>query len=456
MPNTPYAPPKRLRVAICGAGIGGLTLAVALARYPDIEVELFESATTLTELGAGVGIFPRPWKIIKMLGLEEDLLKNCERKPVQGPVPAFNWRKSDQAAGFTFSTLVTNGALMTLHRADFQTVLLRKLPKSCRVNCSKRLRTYTQRPNGPTELVFEDGTRSFCDVLVGADGLKSVTRGVFLTERANWMQAQGRWQDAAEIASCIEPVWSGTIAYRALIPAERLRATAPGHPVLTTPTQYLGKNGYIIAYPISLGKMINFVAFHCRHDLENTKFDGPWMGPGDKAQFAGIFAHWEPEAQALIHCVERPLRWAIHTVKPLRSFVSGPVVLIGDAAHAMTPHQGSGAGQAIEDAYILATALGHRSTTRQTLARTLHIFDEIRRPAATAVVESSRMNGRYFSFETDGVDFDRYSGPKQWDKLQKLSHAIVKNWEWTWESSVDQSVQDALRMLETVPVRVPS
>ncbi|KAJ7227879.1 salicylate hydroxylase [Mycena haematopus] len=387
-----------------GAGIGGLTLALALSRYPDIEVELYEAAATLTEVGAGIAVFPRPWKILQMLGLEEDLLKTTENKPVQGPGIRLH--------------LYNIGALITLHRADFQGVLLKRLPKSCRVNCSKRLRTYTQRESGLTELVFEDGSRTFCDVLVGADGLKSATRAALLTERANWMQAR---------ASCIDPVWSGTIAYRALIPAERLKAVASGHPVLTTPTQYLGKGGYLLAYPISHGKMVNFVAFVCRHDLENTKFDGPWVGASDRSQFAGLFAHWEPEVQALLHCVDKTLRWAIHTARPLRSFVSGHTALIGDAAHAMTPHQGSGAGQAIEDACILATVLGHRRTTRENLPRALRIFDEIRRPATTNVVEGSRMNGRYFSFEMEGVDFDRYTA---------------------WNSSVDGSIQEALRMLE--------
>ncbi|KAJ7085016.1 hypothetical protein C8R43DRAFT_1051651 [Mycena crocata] len=441
--------PKRLRVAICGAGIGGLTLAVALSQYPDIEVEIYEAATTLAEVGAGIGIFPRPWKIIRMLGLEQDLLKACERKPVDGPVPAFNYRKSDQQTGFSFTTLITQGALLTFHRADFQNVLLRRLPKSCRITCSKRLRTYTQRQSGPTELIFEDGTRAFCDVLVGADGLKSAVRRSFLSERANWMQAQGRFQEAADIASCIDATWSGIIAYRALIPAERLSAVAPGHQALTTPTQYLGKHGYVLAYPISHGKVINFVAFSCRPDLEHTPFDGPWVGPGDKADFTRLFAHWEPEVQALLHCAEKPLRWAVHCVKPLRSFVSGRTVLMGDAAHAMEPHQGSGAGQAIEDAYILATVLGHRATTRETLTRALRIFDEIRRPMATKVSAVSRENGRYFSLAVDGVDFDRYAGPQLWDKLQKLNSAVVKNWEWTWTTSVDGSVQDALRLLET-------
>ncbi|KAJ7464344.1 hypothetical protein FB451DRAFT_1352780 [Mycena latifolia] len=441
--------PKRFRVAICGAGIGGLTLAVALSQYPDIDIEVYEAATTLAEVGAGIGIWPRPWQIIRLLGLERDLLKTCEMKPREGPVPGFNFRKSDQQPGLSFSTLITNSGLISLHRADFQRVLLNRLPKSCRITCSKRLRTYTQRPSGPTELVFEDGTRAFCDILVGADGLKSAVRRAFLSERANWMQAQGRWQEATDIASCIEPVWSGHIAYRALIPADRLKSVAPTHQVLTKPMMYLGKLGFIIAYPISHGKMINFVAFSCRHDLENTQFPGPWMAPGDKSQFAGIFAHWEPEVQVLIHCVDKPLQWAVHTVKPLRSFVSGSTVLMGDAAHAMLPHQGSGAGLAIEDAYILSIVLGHPSTTRETLPRALRIFDEIRRPAAAAVMEASRLNGQYFTFAVDGVDFDRYTGPQLWDKLQKLHGAVTKNWEWTWTTSVDGSIQTALRMLET-------
>ncbi|KAJ7115024.1 hypothetical protein C8R44DRAFT_676103 [Mycena epipterygia] len=440
--------PKRLRVAICGAGIGGLTLALALSQYPDIEVEIYEAASTLAEVGAGIGIWPRPWKIMQLLGLEQELFNFSEQRPQDGPVHAFTYRKGDQPVSFNYATLMTTGTLMFFHRADFQNVLLNRLPKSCRINVSKRLRTYTQRPTGATELTFEDETRSFCDVLVGADGLKSAVRRALLGERATWMQAQGRFQEAADITSCINPVWGGAIAYRALIPAERLNAFAPGHQVLTTPTQYLGKHGYIIAYPISNGKTINFVAFSCRHDLENTPFEGPWVGPGDKSRFAGIFAHWEPDVQALLHCVDKSLQWAVHTVKPLRSLVSGRRVLIGDAAHAMAPHQGAGAGQAIEDAYILATVLGHPLTTRETLPRALRAYDAIRRPAADVVAEGSRMNGRYFSLDLDsGVDFDRYEGPQLVEQLLKVHGAVVKNWEWAWTTSVDDSIQEALRVL---------
>ncbi|CAK5267917.1 unnamed protein product [Mycena citricolor] len=442
-PSPDYASPSGRP---SGGGIGGLTLALALSRYPDIEVQIYEAAKSLSEVGAGVGIFPRPWKIVQLLGLDHDLAMTCETKPVEGPVAGFNYRKSDQGAGFAFSTLVTNGSLLTFHRADFQNVLLSHLPSSTRIHMSKRLHTFVQRPSGPTELVFEDGTRSFCDVLVGADGLKSNTRRAFLSERIRWMQDQGRWQEAREIETCIEPVWSGCTAYRALFPAERLRALAPSHQVLTKGTQYLGKGAFVLGYPIQNGKIINFVAFDFRHELEGTPYGGPWMSLGDKSQFAHLFENWEPDVQLLIQCVDQAATWAIHTVKPLRSFVSGNVALLGDAAHAMQPHQGSGAGQAMEDAYILATILGDASTTRETLGRSLRIYDEIRRPAAQHIASASRLNGRYFSFEEDPMD--GLEGQQLWDRLQHLYQRVVKNWEWAWTTTIDDQVKEALRQLK--------
>ncbi|KAF9017208.1 salicylate hydroxylase [Hymenopellis radicata] len=440
----------RLRVAICGAGIGGLVCALALSRCPDIEVDVYEAASQFGEVGAGVSVFPRPWKILKWLGVDRELLKYVESKPKEGPVNAMRYRKSDQDVGTEFYSLITHGTLVSLHRPDFQKVLLRHLPKTCRTYCKKRLRSYSEQPSGLVHLMFEDGTTATCDILIGADGLKSSVRAAMLQDRALCAQSEGRPKEALEILSAVQPVWTGTVAYRALIPSEKLRAQAPHHAALKTPTQYLGKNGFVIAYPISRGKMINFVAFTMRHDLENTSYDGPWMVPADVSSFAGAFQHWEPEVQMLIKCVERPLQWAVHTVKPMKSFVSGRVALLGDAAHAMCPHQGSGAGQAMEDAYILYTVLSHRSTHRGNLERALSIYDAIRRPAALRVQERSRLAGQYFTFSNEGMPshLDRMSETQRWDTLQQLGKKFTKNWEWAWATSVDSSVQEALRLLE--------
>jgi salicylate hydroxylase len=133
---------------------------------------------------------------------------------------------------------------MTFHRADFQSALLKNLPRSCRVTCSKRLRSYTQSPTGPIELVFEDGSTATCDVLIGADGLKSAVRRTMFTEKAQVAQSQKQWSEAAECMASIEPLWSGTNAYRALIPAERLAARSPNHRTFTQPTQVRGSHAF--------------------------------------------------------------------------------------------------------------------------------------------------------------------------------------------------------------------
>lgn len=127
------------------------------------------------------------------------------------------------------------GSLALFHRADYQQTLLNHLPKRCRIQCSKRLRSYVQRQSNPIELLFEDGTKTHCDILIGADGLKSAVRAGVLGEKAQLAQSEGRWKEASQILTHVNPVWSGTNAYRALIPVEKLMSLAPGHRVLTTP-----------------------------------------------------------------------------------------------------------------------------------------------------------------------------------------------------------------------------
>ncbi|KAF9454477.1 FAD/NAD(P)-binding domain-containing protein [Macrolepiota fuliginosa MF-IS2] len=446
-----FATTTRLRVGICGAGIGGLVLAVALSKYPDIEVTVYEAASKLAEVGAGVGIFPRPWEIIRKLDLEEELLRVTEIKRQEGPVRTFVYRKSDGPEGVEFYTLVTQGTLMMFHRADFQQVLLGRLDSSCKTHCGKRLRTYTQRPSEPIKLLFEDGSTATCDVLIGADGVKSAVRKTFMTEKAHLAQSEGRRAEAADCLASIEPAWSGTNSYRTLISADLLRSRYPNHRVFTQPMQYLGKNAHIIAYPISRGKLINFVAFISRHDKENSKFSGPWVTPTEREEMASTFKRWEPEVQALIDCVNQPLRWAIHTVRPLSTFVHGRVAVIGDAAHSMVPTQGSGAGQAIEDAFILATVLGNPRTdgSSASIQRALKVFDIVRRPRALEVQERSRLNGRYFSLNYNDVDFSSLQGEELRAELVELMETVKQNWAWTWTTSPRDSYEEATQLMES-------
>lgn len=126
---------------------------------------------------------------------------------------------------------------MLFHRSDFQQVLLKRLASKCKTYCGKRLRAYTQRSSEPIKLLFEDGSTATCDVLVGADGLKSAVRKTLMTEKAHLAQSEGRRAEAADYLASIDPVWSGTNSYRALIPADVLRARCPNHRVFTQPMQ---------------------------------------------------------------------------------------------------------------------------------------------------------------------------------------------------------------------------
>lgn len=132
----------------------------------------------------------------------------------------------------------------------------------------------------------------------------------------------------------------------------------------------------------------------------------------------------------------------------METFVHKNMAILGDAAHAMTPFLGSGAGQAVEDAFILGTVLGHPNTTRETISRALEVYDTIRRPLALDVQARSRLSGRYRSLRLDGVSFEnRTDREGLWEDLQRLA---TKSNEIRMEGSVQPYYEEAMRLLETV------
>jgi salicylate hydroxylase len=128
------------------------------------------------------------------------------------------------------------------------------------------------------------------------------------------------------------------------------------------------------------------------------EFDGPWVTEVPASQIAERYAGWEPDLTNLLGIPKVASRWAVHIVAPLPTFAMNRVCLIGDAAHAMTPHQGLGGGQGIEDAYILARLLAHTGTTVSTLSHVLRTYDSIRRPASQTVAQQSLVNGLTYGF----------------------------------------------------------
>ncbi|KAI5897269.1 FAD/NAD(P)-binding domain-containing protein [Schizophyllum commune H4-8] len=458
----------RLRVAICGAGIGGLVAALCLARYPDIDVTVYEGASRLAEVGAGIGFWPRPREILKRLGLEEELMERSCVEAGEEEDTKFICRKSDQVESYHFYTIQAKGRQLRVHRADFQTVLVARLKKLGRDNvvCSKRLSSYTDFSSSPdvssstlpsyTSLnssLFPSpsgyGTVATCDVLIGADGLKSRVRVGMMERVVSEATRQAGAEDVHALAAAAQPVWSGFVAYRVLISADKLRERAPAHSLLSNPMLYFGKNACIVGYSIQNGACLNVIFFTFDPAQEHGVHPGEWMRKAAKAEFAGAFEGWELEVQAMLDCVDGALRWAVHTTKPpgLPTFAHGSTALLGDAAHSMTPFQGSGAGQAVEDAWLLAHLLGDPAVTRANVSAALRVYDTARRPVAQDVQERSRVNGHLLALNYHGIDFDALEGEAQCVALIELGEQMQRDWEWAWSTSTDGMVQDSLEAL---------
>ncbi|KAL4246575.1 FAD/NAD(P)-binding domain superfamily protein [Abortiporus biennis] len=421
----------RLRVAICGGGIGGLCLAVALSKYPDIKVDVFEATQQFKEIGAGVMFYDRTWRILQKLGLTDDLSKVTHIPPDGSLETGFEFRRSDSLEGFTYYDHKIPNGIVRFHRAQFLDTFISHIPKDV-AHFGKRLQAYKDEAGSPgVELFFEDGTSAKCDVLIGCDGIGSIVRKQMFVDEAK--------KDQPSLLDFMTPVFSGTKVYRALVPVERLREKNASHRSLDTPVIYSGMSKHIISYPIAKGgRLINVVAHKSDPESIDKPLSGPQIVPGSPDEISACYKYWEPEIQQLIECIDSPIQFALNDLQPLPFYSMGRVVLLGDAAHAMTPHLGAGAGQAIEDCYVLSALLGESCITPESVPDVLKIYEAVRRPFNCHARNTSREIGRLYEFEQIDTESAKYAS--RVEEFKKLS-------AWIWGSNPDDGVETALRLL---------
>lgn len=346
-------------VAIVGAGLGGLTLALALARA-GWRPRVYEQAPALAEVGAGITISPNAYRVLAHLGLEPEL----ERL---GYVPERQWTQHWRTGDVLIETRrgpdmqARYGAGYThLHRADLHRALVRALETldGDAIRLGHRLVT----ADGAGRAEFANGASVEADVLVGADGLRSVVRETLFRTQP--------------------PFFTGQVAWRGMVPAEALPPELRGLP----PGIHVGPQRLFLRYPVRGGTLLNYAAFV---ELEGWEEES-WSLRSTVAELLGHFEGWDPAVRTIIAATpgSEIYKWALHAREPLDTWVAGRAVLVGDAAHAMLPFMGQGAATAIEDGMVLARALA-RYAVPEALAR----YEAVRRGHATAVQMQSRMLG---------------------------------------------------------------
>jgi salicylate hydroxylase len=315
-----------MRVAIAGAGIGGLTLALAL-RHHGVDVAVHEQADEVTEIGAGIGLGANSTRLLHGLGLR-DAMERVALVPT-----ALTVRRGRDGAVLARPRLDApyeerfGAPFYVLHRRDMQRVLVEGVGADV-IHTGHRAVDVVEDARG-ARLVLADGASEPADVVVAADGVHSALR------RA--------------ITGGGHAVFAGCVGYRAMLPVERL-------PSLTDRAAlqfWMGPGRHVVHYPVQGGAVMNVLAVVRAPAWTSDR----WVQACDPAEALAAFSGWHPEVTEMVGAMPEGRRWALLERRPLKRWARGRAVLLGDAAHAMLPHQGQGAGQTIEDAVCLAECL---------------------------------------------------------------------------------------------------
>jgi salicylate hydroxylase len=316
-----------LKIAIVGAGIGGLTLALALREH-GVDAQLYEQTDELREVGAAVALSANATRFYERMGLRAAFDAVCAE------IPALIYRDGrsgeviGQHRGEPSYRQQFGGSYWGVHRADLQAVLSQAVGLE-RIHLSHRLTDLVQHSDR-VSLSFANGRQIDADLVIGADGARSITR--------RWMLG---YDDA---------LYSGCSGFRGVVPAGRMDLLPDPEAIQF----WVGPQGHLLHYPIGDKGDQNFLLVE-RHPSPWPSRD--WVTSANEGEQLRLFKDWHPAVVQMITAVPISQRWGLFHRPPLGRWSKGRVTLIGDAAHALVPHHGQGANQSIEDAVVLAAQL---------------------------------------------------------------------------------------------------
>ncbi|KAJ4390562.1 hypothetical protein N0V93_004158 [Gnomoniopsis smithogilvyi] len=403
------APTPRVRVAIMGGGPAGLAAAIALREKSKFEVTIYEQASELREIGAGLRVGYNSWRVLELLGVAE---------LVQGHVKVDHQHR-DGVTGkelYKYPPYVGEAKYhdTRIRRTVLQDALKSRVPSSV-IQLQKRLVDIIPQPGGGVAAVFEDGTSAYADLIIGADGIRSAVRKAIFPQH--------------------EPVYNGTTIWRCLIPLASVdhlsitRYTAFHH----GPQRMFKCSVVSTQEEIEQGNGLWELTLRSYEDptkAQEKKYS--WGVPASNQRVADHFTAFTPEIREAIDKVPEGAwrEFSAFSGSRLQHIVAnGNIAIIGDASHPLQGAFGTGAGFAMEDGWLLAQLLEfylerHSCDRKRALREALGRFDQIRSPyyhKIYDVLDSKPQNGK--------VDYAAWSpipgGPLDWIYF----HDIGEEWK---------------------------
>ncbi|CAE6387097.1 unnamed protein product [Rhizoctonia solani] len=400
--NNGRTPGVRVNVVVVGCGLGGLACAFSLQKAGH-SVVILEAARSIGEIGAGIQVTPNLSRILIKWGLRDRLDKLAV---VPQAIVFRSYKTGVKVGGSVWGSKMEHdhdSPYYHVHRADLHRMLY-ELAEQAGVTIRLASTVKSIDPSTPS-LTLSNGETIHCDLIVGADGVKSAIREVV-------------------VGGPDRPRPTGDAAYRAIIPAEQMRGDPELEALLENPemTAWMGPGRHIMAYCIRGRNEYNMVLIHPDGRDGSAPAVESWTAEGSIEEMRRDFSGWEPRIQKLIHLIPSTLKWLLADREPLEKWVhdSGRVVLLGDSCHPMLPYRAQGAAMAIEDAVVLGGLLSGISQLDD-LPQLLRAYQGLRLPRTAESQKSARLNQFIFHLP---------DGPEQLARDADMRQAM--EWEQAW------------------------
>jgi salicylate hydroxylase len=392
---------RRLCVGIIGGGIGGLALAAALRRQ-HINVRVFERAAVFGDVGAGIQMTPNAVKVMRALGLF-DVLTRISFQPQA--LVGRNWRSGREMwrtplAGHC--ERLYGAPFLHAHRADLHAVLAQDLPDDC---ATLGAACVGIEPGAEAAVArFADGTTFEADLIVGADGIHSVVRSALFGDQP--------------------PRYTGNMCWRAVVPFD----TQPLMFVSPDSSFWLGPHGHVVTYYVQGGASVNIVAV-----AESASWvEESWNVRSSREELLAGFAGWHPNLVKLFSAADTVYKWGLFDRDPMPAWSVGRATLLGDAAHPMLPFLSQGAAMAIEDAFVLSSALQKNGTD---VVAGLRLYEALRKPRTSRVQLESRERGRTYHLASPLALVRRNLAYRVRSLINPQKSGIQANWVYEYDAT---------------------